>query len=614
MERKDSLISVVTRLRPVLDSSEKAEVHVVNQTTLEILNHRDVNENLHYEFSAVFGPESSQADIFNQHVRPLVPYVLNGENMTVFAYGPTGAGKTYTMLGTPQEPGVIPRTVNEICRLTENSGDQEWQHSVLLSYFEIYNEKVRDLLVPKSCDLPIREDRKRNIFVVGLTEKPVENYNDFKKWFGPASRKRTTASTKLNATSSRSHSIMMLKVEKQQMVKPYKRLTGKLFLIDLAGSENNKKTENKGLRLQESGAINKSLSVLSQVVDALTHGRPCPPYRSSKLTRILQDSLGGNSHTLMIVNIAPELRNYWDTYTTLNFAKKSKKIVNKTYKKETTRDPTVLQETDASFAGTGRNVESGHGLKSKHRRTLSTVPTTTNSVEFLSPILQRQTNLREEVVQRLESLGQNILERINTPRKRKSEVASHIACKKQHVGSPAVEALSQCRMALSRLQAETEERVKENIMYCGDRCDLPDSKNANLTNLENASAILNRKRENKESEQSRRHYADVLHILNKGSLNQLLTLQTVGAKRDHETFNYLFSDADVLHILNKGSLNQLLTLQTVGAKRAKCIHSWREKHGEFQNVDELRKITGLTRKYVDRFMESNFLPQKVVSV
>ncbi|XP_028826541.1 kinesin-like protein KIF22 isoform X2 [Denticeps clupeoides] len=346
--KRTSRLRVAVRLRPCVgEQEEKGEgpcVRGLGPQSLEVVNWRNATETLQYQFDVFHGDQATQQEVFLSSVKPVLPHVLNGQNASVFAYGPTGAGKTHTMLGSQEQPGIIPRAVREVFHLVraQESKQDGWDYSVGMSYLEIYNEKVLDLLSPGSQDLPIREDKDRNILIPGLTHTTLSSFSDFHTHFVPASLNRTTASTKLNQRSSRSHAILLIKVVKSQIGPPHRQQTGKLYLVDLAGSEDNRRTGNKGIRLKESGAINLSLFTLSKVVDSLNAGGSVRiPYRDSKLTRLLQDSLGGSAHSVMITNIAPEYRYYFDTFTALNFAAKSKTIVNKPFVRETVSVPII---------------------------------------------------------------------------------------------------------------------------------------------------------------------------------------------------------------------------------------------------------------------------------
>uniref|UniRef100_A0A4W6G964 Kinesin-like protein n=1 Tax=Lates calcarifer TaxID=8187 RepID=A0A4W6G964_LATCA len=317
------------------EKSEGPCVRGLDSQNLEIINWRNATETVKYHFDVFHGEQTTQQEVFLSSVKPILPHILKGQNASVFAYGPTGAGKTHTMLGSSDQPGVIPRAVREVFNLVKaKDEDDGWDYSIGMSYLEIYNEKVLDLLSPSSQDLPIREDKDKNILIPGLTHTTISSFADFDKHFVPASLNRTTASTKLNQRSSRSHAILL--------IKPHRQQTGKLYLVDLAGSEDNRRTGNQGIRLKESGAINLSLFTLSKVVDSLNSGTAIRvPYRDSKLTRLLQDSLGGSAHSVMITNIAPEYKYYFDTFSALNFAAKSKLIVNKPFTRETVAVPVL---------------------------------------------------------------------------------------------------------------------------------------------------------------------------------------------------------------------------------------------------------------------------------
>ncbi|CAF95685.1 unnamed protein product, partial [Tetraodon nigroviridis] len=345
--KKATRVRVAVRLRPFIGQPGEDDdgpcVRGLDSQNLEIVNWRNATETVKYHFDAFYGEKTTQQEVFLSSVKPILPHVLNGQNASVFAYGPTGAGKTHTMLGSSEQPGVIPRAVRAVLDLVSaKDGDEGWDYSIDMSYLEIYNERVLDLLSPNSQDLPIREDKDKNIFIPGLTHISISSFSDFDNHFVPASLNRTTASTKLNQRSSRSHAVLLIKVVRTQRALRQRQQTGKLYLIDLAGSEDNRRTGNQGIRLKESGAINLSLFTLSKVVDSLNSGTATRvPYRDSKLTRLLQDSLGGSAHSVMITNIAPEYRYYFDTFSALNFAAKSKLVVNKPFTRETVAAPVL---------------------------------------------------------------------------------------------------------------------------------------------------------------------------------------------------------------------------------------------------------------------------------
>ncbi|KAI8318899.1 kinesin-domain-containing protein, partial [Martensiomyces pterosporus] len=322
-------IKVVCRVRPFLKSERPDEsVGVEPNSVLRVTNPRDTTKDIKFNFDACYGAVVGQDTIYKNDVRPLVETIFNGMSATVFCYGVTGAGKTHTIQGTEAEPGIIPRALEHIFMHQQRDA---YDYDIRISYYEIYKEAVYDLLRPRDSvtPLPIREDAHRKIFVAGLSEKKVTSYEQFDALYQRACGNRSTASTKLNNHSSRSHAILTVQVQWKDDVGAGKMWCGKLHLIDLAGSEDNRRTENGKDRMAESSAINRSLFVLGQVVEALNTGSSRIPYRDSKMTRILQDSLGGESLGMMIVNVAPGEAFLQDTHNTLNFATKSREVVNK---------------------------------------------------------------------------------------------------------------------------------------------------------------------------------------------------------------------------------------------------------------------------------------------
>ncbi|KAJ2002302.1 hypothetical protein GGI04_003393 [Coemansia thaxteri] len=320
-------IKVVCRVRPFL-KTERADdaVAVEPNNVLRVSNPRDNTKDVKFNFDSCYGPDADQATIYQRDVRPLVETIFSGMSATVFCYGVTGAGKTHTIQGTESEPGIIPRAVEQIFMHQQRDA---LEYDIRVSYYEIYKEAVFDLLKPHDpgfAGLPIREDASRKIFVAGLSEKQVTSYAQFEGLYQKASGNRRTASTKLNNHSSRSHAILTVQVQWGEGARTW---CGRLHLIDLAGSEDNRRTENGKDRMAESSAINRSLFVLGQVVEALNTGSLRVPYRDSKMTRILQDSLGGESLGMMVVNVAPGEAFLQDTNNTLNFATKSRLVVNK---------------------------------------------------------------------------------------------------------------------------------------------------------------------------------------------------------------------------------------------------------------------------------------------
>ena len=271
-------------------------------------------------------------NVFDYSIRSTVDDVLAGYNGTVFAYGQTGSGKTYTMMGADigdgSSKGIIPRIVEQIFDSIMRS-DGSIEFTVKVSYMEIYMEKIRDLLVPQNDNLPIHEDKQRGVYVKGLHEFYVGSVGEVYQVLERGGQSRTVAATNMNQESSRSHSIFVIEVT-QKNVETGSARSGRLFLVDLAGSEKIEKTGATGQTLEEAKKINKSLSALGMVINALSDGKSSHiPYRDSKLTRILQESLGGNSRTTLIINCSPSGYNEAETISTLRFGERAKTIKQK---------------------------------------------------------------------------------------------------------------------------------------------------------------------------------------------------------------------------------------------------------------------------------------------
>ena len=273
--------------------------------------------------------------------------MLKGFNGTIFAYGQTGCGKSFTMEGIPNPPihrGITPRSFEHIfqeCAVRENT-----KFLIRASYLEIYNEQIRDLLsVNVNQRLDLREDPDRGVYVKDLSLHDVHNVAELIQLMAKGTTNRSTGATAMNADSSRSHSIFTVWIEMCESIDGHDRIfAGKLNLVDLAGSERQSKTQAEGARLKEATKINLSLSALGNVISALVDGKAKHiPYRDSKLTRLLQDSLGGNTKTLMIAAISPADNNYDETMSTLRYANRAKNIKNSAKINEDPKDALLRQ-------------------------------------------------------------------------------------------------------------------------------------------------------------------------------------------------------------------------------------------------------------------------------
>jgi len=256
-----------------------------------------------FTFDCVFDMDSSQQEVYETTAKPAVISILQGYNSTIFAYGQTGTGKTFTMEGftynsSDNQRGIIPRSIEEIFNYIESFSSHETKFMVRASYLQIYNESISDLLKPEKTSLQIREDKKRGVFVEGLSEWAVRSPSDIYTLLQRGASSRATACTKMNDVSSRSHAVFVVTVEQMTIIDDGSgdSLTqikvGKLNLVDLAGSERIRVTGATGKQLEESKKINKSLSALGNVIYALTDnkGRTHIPYRDSKVTNNIKFS------------------------------------------------------------------------------------------------------------------------------------------------------------------------------------------------------------------------------------------------------------------------------------------------------------------------------------
>ncbi|CAE7255704.1 kif19 [Symbiodinium necroappetens] len=285
---------------------------------------QDKSKEKRFAFDQAFGSDVDTKTLFKATAEPLIKSVLQGYNATVFAYGSTGAGKTFTMIGTTIEPGIMFRTVEEIFAGVAEPGEHSF--TVTCTFVEVYNENLRDLGSGDCREgiLDLREDPVTGTYVAGITEIRAASVQEVMDLLQMGNQRRTTEPTSMNVTSSRSHAVLQVRVERRG--NPSGTLTGKLSMIDLAGSERASHTNNSGMRLLEGANINRSLLALGNCINALASGSHFVPYRDSKLTRLLKDSLGGNCRTVMVANISPSHLSYEDTLNTLKYANRAKHI------------------------------------------------------------------------------------------------------------------------------------------------------------------------------------------------------------------------------------------------------------------------------------------------
>ncbi|XP_037754737.2 kinesin-like protein KIF22 [Chelonia mydas] len=587
-------VRVCVRLRPC--SGGDPCVRGLDSRSLQIVSWRNRKETMEYQFDTFYGDQATQHDVYAGSVQPVLRRLLEGQNASVLAYGPTGAGKTHTMLGSPEQPGVIPRALRDVLQMTREAScsprGEEWDYSVSMSYLEIYQEKVLDLLEPSQQDLPIREDRDRNILIPGLTERELGGFGDFERHFLPASRNRTVASTQLNDRSSRSHAVLLVRVAQTQQAPPHRRRTAKLCLIDLAGSEDNRRTGNRGLRLKESGAINASLHVLSKVVDALNQGLPRVPYRDSKLTRLLQDSLGGSAHSVIIANVAPEQHFYFDTLSTLNFAAKSKQVVNRPFTQETLQAPAARKRPheDPGAGSASPGAKSPHKEEPPEAKPLSSLL----PLEQLDPRLVQRLLGLEQLEKQQGGAGQR-LPLLSTPRRERvallrqlEETRSELQKLKERQKELEAAALldNACQPKPLHSSKAPPRARKQAVVLPLQQAHTPLGKQATPSGEEGVLVI-----------QRKQGQADGPGAENQAPPWELMLRPDLLAR----------SRENLVVLLNQGSAKELRALHRIGDKKAQLIMAWRQLHGPFTQVEDLQKVEGMTAKQVASFLKANLL-------
>ncbi|NXR01523.1 KI18B protein, partial [Sagittarius serpentarius] len=341
---EEGTVAVMVRVRPPAPCErERAAppvLHVLDQhilifdpggpcgSVLPTRGPKHPGKDLKFVFDRVFGEKATQEEVFQHTTCEVLDSVLNGYNCSVFAYGATGAGKTYTMLGSEESPGIMYLTMVELYKRIEARKEKSCE--VLVCYQEVYNEQIHDLLKPKG-PLAIREDPEKGVVVQGLSFHQPTSAEQLLGMLANGNKNRTQHPTDANATSSRSHAVFQIYVKQQDRVGGLAQdlQVAKMSLIDLAGSERASVTNTKGERLREGANINRSLLALINVINALADAKSKKthiPYRDSKLTRLLKDSIGGNCRTIMIAAVSPSVLAYEDTYNTLKYANRAKDI------------------------------------------------------------------------------------------------------------------------------------------------------------------------------------------------------------------------------------------------------------------------------------------------
>ncbi|XP_019201321.1 centromere-associated protein E isoform X8 [Oreochromis niloticus] len=396
---EESAVKVCVRVRPLIareeSASENAEpVQIFWKADKKSIHQiDDGNSTKSFSFDRVFAADETTSQLYNDIAKPLVVSTVEGYNGTIFAYGQTSSGKTFTMMGTSRTPGVIPQAVEDVFQTIKNFPKKEFLLRV--SYMEIYNETVTDLLVDswKRKPLEVREQINKNIYVADLTEELVTSPAQVLAWIRKGEKNRHYGKTKMNQRSSRSHTIFRMILESRERSDPASGessdgaiIVSHLNLVDLAGSERASQTGAEGARFKEGCNINRSLFTLGQVIKKLTdeNQKGFTNYRDSKLTRILQNSLGGNAKTVIICTITPVTLD--ETLSTLQFASTAKKMKNDPHVTEVSDDGALLKRYRNEIAE----------LKRRLHEVSSVTQTTVTEKEVLSQLLQEKDQLQRE--------------------------------------------------------------------------------------------------------------------------------------------------------------------------------------------------------------------------
>ncbi|XP_071710589.1 kinesin-like protein KIN-8B [Rutidosis leptorrhynchoides] len=339
--KKPTTLTVAIKCRPLTEKERGRDiVRVSNNKDVVILDpdlSKDYLDRIQnrtkerrYAFDYAFGPDSKNLDVYERGISSTISGVVQGLNATVFAYGSTGSGKTYTMVGTQRDPGLMVLSLHTIFDFIKNDKSSD-EFEVTCSYLEVYNEVIYDLLEKSSGHLELREDPEQGIIVAGLRTIKVSTADKILELLNVGNSRRKTESTGANETSSRSHAVLEITVLRKQKRKYRSQvIRGKLALVDLAGSERASETNSGGQKLRDGANINRSLLALANCINALgkqqKKGLAYVPYRNSKLTRILKVGLSGNSQTVMIATISPADNQYHHTVNTLKYADRAKEI------------------------------------------------------------------------------------------------------------------------------------------------------------------------------------------------------------------------------------------------------------------------------------------------
>merc|ERR1712131_14085 len=509
VQRNEECVRVVVRCRP-MSEKETAQGHKkVIQIDSKACSVTITNPKAHkgdqkgiknFTYDATYADDAKQEDLYEENFRSLVNSVLGGFNGTIFAYGQTGTGKTFTMEGVRTDEnlkGVIPRSFDHI--FTHISRTTDEQYLVRASYLEIYQEEIRDLLSKdQSKRLQLKERGDTGVQVKDLLSFVVKSVVEIEHVMNVGNQNRSVGATNMNEHSSRSHAIFTIYIEcsrKDALGDDHIRV-GRLNMVDLAGSERQTKTGATGERLKEATKINLSLSALGNVISALIDGKGHIPYRDSKLTRLLQDSLGGNAKTIMVANVGPANYNFDESMTTLRYANRAKNIKNIPKINEDPKDAKMREYKDEidklkrqlADRGLGDGAPSGEELMEQAKAQISQAKEMAEAEKIKimeeakkkSNELKKQKRAQEKMESELKKMQEKLLQGGINIKDRTTQQDKEIEVKRQKL---AEERLKEREIqAQLRQQEEREESARENYNDLQQEVDIKTQKLKKLYN------------------------------------------------------------------------------------------------------------------------------------
>ncbi|KAM7255154.1 hypothetical protein ACFE04_020395 [Oxalis oulophora] len=581
----------------------------------------------------VFGPKAQQRAIYDQAIVPIVNEVLDGFNCTVFAYGQTGTGKTYTMEGgmrnkggdLPAEAGVIPRAVRQIFDTLEA---QKADYSMKVTFLELYNEEIADLLAnddysklnedKQKKPISLMEDGKGCVIVRGLEEENVYSANDIYSLLERGSAKRRTADTLLNKRSSRSHSIFSITVHIKEATVGDEELIkcGKLNLVDLAGSENISRSGSREGRAREAGEINKSLLTLGRVINALVEHSTHIPYRDSKLTRLLRDSLGGKTKTCIIATISPSAHSLDETLSTLDYAYRAKNIKNKPEANQKMSKAVLLKELYLEIERMKDDVRAArdkNGVYVPQERFVHEEAEKKARIEKIEQ-LENELNCSQKEVDRFRELYLNEQEE-------KLETESELKDSKIHLENKTKELLDlnkKYTMAISKLK---EKEVTISKLLCSENSLIEKAKELR-SNLQNASGDITSlfakldQKDNLEAENQKlvltfgSQLDQSLKGLHKTILGSVAQQQQQLRCMEEHAQLFLASKCDATQVLESRIVNMTQTY-SCGAAALKELMNVMQKN-TISDLDQINSTVSTQMKTVEHFLETAVLEAKDV--